>query len=62
LQSTGEADECGCAQCRGVELPAWLSRLQQPLRQSLEETAVELTARQRMRGWAGEVAEGERLP
>jgi len=23
----GEGDECACVQCRGAELPEWLSRL-----------------------------------
>ena len=23
----GEADECGCAQCRGTELPEWVRSL-----------------------------------
>jgi hypothetical protein len=26
-QTIGESDECGCLQCRGIELPAWLAQL-----------------------------------
>lgn len=26
-RNVGEGDECTCAQCQGVELPDWLSRL-----------------------------------
>jgi hypothetical protein len=48
FQSTGEADECGCPQCRGVQLPGWLGRLDQ----SVEEAA---GAR------VEEVADGDRL-
>jgi len=29
-QGGGESDECTCPQCRGVELPDWLQRLEAP--------------------------------
>jgi hypothetical protein len=28
-QWRGEADECTCAQCRGVDLPDWLQRFEE---------------------------------
>jgi hypothetical protein len=48
FQSTGEADECGCPQCRGVLLPDWLGRLDQPVGEMAGEHAEE-------------VADGDRL-
>ena len=27
----GEADECGCAQCRGTDLPEWVRSLESPV-------------------------------
>jgi hypothetical protein len=29
-QGAGEADECTCPQCRGIEVPDWLQRLDHP--------------------------------
>jgi hypothetical protein len=29
FQTIGEGDECTCVQCRGVELPEWLARLEE---------------------------------
>ena len=38
-QGRGEADECTCPQCRGVDLPDWLERLEQRQEEAHEASA-----------------------